>query len=296
VTPVLAASPIRWAAGPLRFELTSDDPGVRTLATAVFRPWAVQDDQESSRAWRVDRLNGNGIETTWRVRSSAGTDIRVPSAARAVSAVEYGAVSAIVGSSVVIVHGALVAWNGRGVLLAGRGEAGKSTLACALWTRGAALLGDDVTLVDPSSSEARPAPRRVSVRAASRALLGADFFARTMRGPSSVALPDSHMFHPDEIEPCPRSAAVRLAAIALLSRRGGAAAPACAEPIPAAHALLALLPYTNLRSGRTLGDAIRILTPLADRVPAYDLGRGPLADMASVVEDLVGTRRATERV
>jgi hypothetical protein len=290
VTPVLAAPPIRWAAGPLRFELTSDDPAVRALAAAVFRPWAIQDDRESSRAWRVDRLNGNGADTTWRVRSSTGTDIRVPSAARAVSAVEYGAVAAIVESSVVIVHGALVSWNGRGVLLAGRGESGKSTLACGLWTRGAVLLGDDVALLDPSSAEARPAPRRVSVRATSRTLLGADFFARTMRGPSSVALPDSHVFHPDEIDPCPRSAAVRLAAIVFLSRRGGAAAPACVEPIPAAHALLALLPYTNLRSGRTLGEAIRILTPLADRVSAYDLGRGPLDDMASVVEDLAGLR------
>jgi hypothetical protein len=293
VTPALAASPIRWAAGPLRFELTSDDPAIRALAAAVFRPWGVPDDRESSRAWRVDRLNGNGADPTWRVRSSAGTDSRVPSVSRAVSAVEYGAVSAIVESSVVIVHGALVAWNGRGVLLAGRGEAGKSTLACKLWTRGAALLGDDVALLDPSSSEARPAPRRVSVRAASRALLGADFFARTMRGPSSVALPDSHVFHPDEIEPCTRAAPVRLGAIVFLSRRGGAAAPACVEPIPAAHALLALLPYTNLRSGRTLGEAIRILTPLADGVPAYDLGRGPLDDMASVVEDLAGLRVST---
>jgi hypothetical protein len=29
-----------------------------------------------------------------------------------------------------------------------------------------------------------------------------------------------------------------------------------------------------------------MLTPLADRVPAFDLGRGPLAEMAAVVEGL----------
>ena len=290
MTPALGAPPIRWAAGPLRFELTSDDPAVRSLAAAVFRPWATPDEKESSRAWWVDRLNGNGVDPEWRVRSSAGTDMRVPSAARAVSAVEYGAVTAIVESPVVIVHGALVAWDGRGVLLAGRGEAGKSTLACALWARGAALLGDDVALVDPASIEARPAPRRVSLRAASRALLGDDFFARIMRGPSSVALTDSHLFHPDEIEPGPRSAAVRLAAIVFLSRQGGAAEPACHEPITPAHALLALLPYTNLLSGRTLGEAIRALAPLAERVPAFDLGRGPLHEMAAAIEGLAGLR------
>jgi hypothetical protein len=286
VTPTLAAPPIRWAAGPFRFELTSADPAVRALATAVFRPWAAQDEKESSRAWRVDRLPGRGAKPEWRVRSSAGTDVRVPSPARAVSAVEFGAVSAIVESAVVIAHGALVAWDGRGVLLAGRGEAGKSTLACALWARGAALLGDDVALLDPESAEACPAPRRVSLRAASRPLLGDDFFERVTRGPSSVALTDSHLFHPDEIEPCSRSTAVRLAAIVFLSRRGATAEPAYHEPIAPAHALLALLPYTNLRSVRTLGEGIQALAPLADRVPAYDLGRGPLDRMATAVEDL----------
>jgi len=290
VTPAAASPPIRWGAGSLRFELTSDDPTVRAMAASVFRPWAAQDDRESSRSWRVDRLSGNGAEPEWRVRSSAGADLRVPSAARAVSAVEYGAISAIVESPAVIVHGALVSWGGRGVLLAGRGEAGKSTLACALWARGAALLGDDVAMVEPAAGEAQPASRRVSLRSTSRALLGDDFFTRVMRGPSSVTLADSHLFHPDEIEPCPRSTPVRLAAIVFLSRRGGVAEPARHEPIAPAHALLALLPYTNQRSRRTLGDAIRTLAPLADRVPAFDLGRGPLPRMVEAVEALVGSR------
>jgi hypothetical protein len=290
VTPTSAGSPVRWAAGSFRFELTSDDPAVRTLAATVFRPWATQEEGEPSRAWRVERLNGHGADPAWRVRSSAGADLRVPSAARAVSAVEYGAVAAIVESPVVIAHGALVAWDGLGVLLAGRGEAGKSTLACALWARGAALLGDDVAMLEPAAGEAQPAPRRVSLRSTSRALLGDDLFARVMRGPSSVALADSNLFHPDEIEPCPRSTAVRLAAIVFLSRRGGIAEPARHQQIAPAHALLALVPYTNQRSRRTLGDAIRILAPLADRVPAFDLGRGPLSRMAEAVEALVGSR------
>ena len=289
MTRASAGPPIRWAAGPLRFELASDDHAVRTLAATVFRPWATQEEGEPSRAWRVDRLNGHGADPEWRVRSSAGADLRVPSAARAVSAVEYGAVAAIVESPVVIAHGALVAWEGRGVLLAGRGEAGKSTLACALWARGAALLGDDVAMVEPAAVEARPAPRRVSLRSTSRALLGDDLFTRVMRGPSSVTLADSHLFHPDEIEPCPRSSVVRLAAIVFLSRRGGVAEPARYRQIVPAHALLAFVPYTNQRSRRTLGEAIRILAPLADRVPAFDLGRGPLPRMAEAVEALVGS-------
>jgi hypothetical protein len=293
VTAVFAGPPTRWAAGSLRFELTSDDPTVRTLAAAVFRPWAAREDGEPSRTWRVDRLNGAGVDPTWRVRSSAGVEQLVPSPERAVSAVEYGAVSAIVESSAPIVHGALIAWNGRGILLPGRAEAGKSTLACALWARGAALLGDDVTMLDPAAAEARPAPRRVSLRSASRALLGDDLFARVMQGPSSVAFADSRLFHPDEIEPCPRAMPMPLDAIMFLGRRGGVAAPARLQPIAAAHALLALLPYTNLRTRGPLGDTIRALAPLADRVPAFDLGRGSITAMAEAVEAFAGPRAHT---
>jgi hypothetical protein len=55
-----------------------------------------------------------------------------------------------------------------------------------------------------------------------------------------------------------------------------------------AHAVLALLPYTNLKARGILGDAIRTLAPLAATVPAYDLGRGPLDAMARAVERLAG--------
>lgn len=292
MTPTTPGGVIRWAADPLRFELATDDPAVRSLATAVFRPWATRDGPEHLPvlAWRVDRVHDNGGAPEWRVRSSAGSDVRMPSAAHAVSTVEVGAISALLESSALIVHGALVAWDGRGVLLAGRGEAGKSTLACALWARGAALLGDDVTIVDPVTVAAWPGPRRVSLRAPSRTVLGDTLYERTLRGPSSVDLGDSRLFHPDEIEPYPRSAAVPLAAIVFLARLGSEVAPARLESIPPAHALLALLPYTNRRSLETLGDTIRTLAPLADRVPAFDLGRGRLTSMAETVEALTGWR------
>jgi hypothetical protein len=210
----------------------------------------------------------------------------VPSVERAVGAVEFGAVGAILESGTTIVHGALIAWDGQGVLLVGRGESGKSTLACALWERGADLLGDDVALIDPVSAVARPAPRRISLRETSRVLLGEGFFAKVRRGPSSAPRQDGYLFHPDEIHPRPRPDSVRLVAVVFLARRGAAVPPARLEPIPPAHALLALFPYTNLASRCTPGEAIRILAPFANRVPPFDLGRGPLAEMATVVEGL----------
>ena len=170
----------------------------------------------------------------------------VPSAERAVSAVEFGAVGAIVESRVVIVHGALVAWAGRGVLLVGRGEAGKSTLACALWERGAALLGDDVALVEPVSAEARPAPRRVSLRETSRAIARRRLLRPDHPGavqqPSPGGASSSTPTRSSRVRD-PRRCGSRPSCSWPGEARGE---PACHEPIPPAHALLALLPYTNL--------------------------------------------------
>ena len=284
MTADIPGTSIRWAAGPLRFELASADPTVRRFATAVFAPWAARDTIAAGLSWQVDRVNV--VPPAWRVWSSRGAETVASSAERAVTAVEYAAVGAIVESPVPIAHGALVAWGGRGILLVGRGEAGKSTLACALWERGAALLSDDVALLDPASAVAAPAPRRVSVRETSRALLGDGFFTKVLRGPSSVSRRDGCLFHPVEIAPRPRPGPVALAAIVFLARRGAAVEPGRSAPLAAAHALLALLPYTNLRSSGSPGEAIQRLAPLADRVPAFDLGRGPLDEMARSVEAL----------
>jgi hypothetical protein len=79
---------------------------------------------------------------------------------------------------------------------------------------------------------------------------------------------------------------VRLTAIVFLTRRGGSSSGAPPQPLAPAHALLALVPYTNLRAGIPLGKAIRTLAPLLDRVPAFDIGRGPLAEMVAGVEAL----------
>ncbi len=272
----------------MRFELATDDPAVRSRAASVFRPWAsgTGADGRPIQSWRVDSVRGDGAERAWRVRSSAGAESRSPNAEHAVAVVETGAIWALLDTAALLVHGALIAWNGRGILLAGRGEAGKSTLACALWARGAALLGDDMAIVDPATGEARSVPRRVSLRAPSRAVLGDALYQRVARGASSVDLGDSRLFHPDEIRWYPRSVTVPLAAIVFLSRRDGAAEPARLALIAPAHALLALVPYTNRRSPEVLGAAIRTLAPLAGRVPAFDLGRGPIASMAETVEGL----------
>jgi hypothetical protein len=48
-----------------------------------------------------------------------------------------------------------------------------------------------------------------------------------------------------------------------------------------------MVPYSNRREAG-FGHALEALQPLADRVPAFDLGRGPLAEMVARVEEITG--------
>jgi hypothetical protein len=90
-----------------------------------------------------------------------------------------------------------------------------------------------------------------------------------------------------EVDGRSRPAAVRLRACVFLARRGVASDAAVALPLEPAHALLALLPYSNLVRQADPGDVLPRLAPLARAIPAYDLGRGPLAAMALTVERLL---------
>lgn len=62
-------------------------------------------------------------------------------------------------------HAGAVAWDGRGILVAGGSGSGKSTVTAALWQAGAHLAGDDLCVLDPRPSPAcgAAAGRGVSV-------------------------------------------------------------------------------------------------------------------------------------
>src|SRR6185369_14342558 len=98
------------------------------------------------------------------------------------------------------------------------------------------------------------------------------------------------LFHPDEVAPGPRSSSVRLAALFFLGRRDAAPEPAQARSLTAAHALLAVLPYTNVIRRADAGTAIRHFLPLMTRLPVYDLGRGAIDGMTATVEALLVIR------
>ncbi|MGE0680974.1 MAG: hypothetical protein AB7P69_08740, partial [Candidatus Binatia bacterium] len=174
--------------------------------------------------------------------------------------------------------------NGSGVVLLGRGEAGKSTLACALWRQGWSLLCDDMSLIAMDRCVAKATPRRVSLRAPSRALLGEELWARMLASPSCAPTLEGYAFHPYEVDGKPQLQETRLVAAIFLDRPGSGAIPTVARKLEPARALLATLPYSNMARLYDFGEAIRRMRPFAATIPVYDLGRGPLAHMMKSVE------------
>lgn len=173
----------------------------------------------------------------------------------------------------------------RGVALVGPCFSGKSTLSCALWHSGWSFLGDDATLFD-EQGRAYPAPRRASMRRSSKALIGDALWASAAATPASDLTDAGLLFHPHEVRGASRPERVRLAAIVFLARLNADVAPAALRQLSAVDGALALLPHANLRK-TPFPEALSRMAPIAERVPIYDFGRGPLDAMIARLDTLM---------
>lgn len=285
--PPLAA--VHWGWEPHTFGLRSADADVLARAAVVLRPW-LADSPEPTYSWTVAR----GVEPNrWVLRSDAGLETVIAGdSQRVITHVEFHAVRALLDgpSHALTFHAALVARGNQGLLIIGPNEAGKSTLACELWRRGFSLLGDDVAIVESETAEARSAPRRVSLRAPSRRLLGESLWTRILAAPSSEPTTDGYVFHPDEVDGRACPPAVRLAGCLFLARRGAIQTETLAGPLSSGQVVLLLMPYSNLIRQLDPGTVVSRIAPLAAAVPAYDMRRGPLPDMVTAVERLLDGR------
>lgn len=283
------AGAVRWGQPPFVFELCSSDAALLARAATLFAAWHSPRPGEPRWRWRVEPVEGDrpGRESTWEVRADGSLEAVVTDTrALALRLVEFLAVQALceVHEGPPILHGALVAKDGKGVVILGHGGAGKSTLACALWQEGWELLCDDATVVEIDRGVARPTPRRVSLRASSRELLGEALWASISATPSFETTGEGWLFHPTEVDGQTRPEAIKVVALILLARQGSSLRPGSWERLEPAHALLALLPYAQMIRRHDAGKVIRCLRPLAEAVPAYDLGRGALPDMVKAIE------------
>ena len=186
-------------------------------------------------------------------------------------------------SSVQVVHGAAVAYRGRGALLVGVGGRGKSTTALACAQAGFAYLGDDLCVVEAGSTARGDGPRvhgmytTAKLNPDSRGRLGAHdwpVLGTTPTGKDVVGLPPRIRF--ERSMPLVAVVAVRVdadseATVRRVSR-SSAVGLLCATGLPMA-----------IGSG-TPAQWLRVVASIARQVPVYEL---PLAwDLDRVVADL----------
>jgi len=204
-------------------------------------------------------------------------------------ALEFGAVARLY-DHLPVLHAALLWRDGRAVVLVGPKEAGKSTLSAALWLDGWELLSGDGAILG-SAGRWHPVPRRVSLRNGGLGLLGPGLEARLLATPSGQRRAGGILFHPRELGRTHPADGVVPTAVVFLARLNASVGPTEAAAIAPTDALLAGTAYLSTRSRQGFGEALRLLGPLFDAVPAYDLGRGPLDAMVATVGRLADEQR-----
>lgn len=284
-----------WGLPNFAFALTSSDAELINTAKTVFAPWVRGPTTSTICHWRVERCrcdresDASQTQEQWVVRTNSCQNSSVHASPDvALLNVEFNAVQKCAESRKLLgLHAALLSKNDRGIVIVGPSESGKSTLACALWQQGWSFLCDDYALIDSACCSAFPTPRRVSLRPTSRELLGERLWAQILAVPSCVRTQKSFAFHPSDVDGRPPTTTTRLQAVIFLARQGQETAPGEIRRVEPAHALLSLLPQSNLYTHFDQGEAIRRAVPLANSVPAFDLGRGPLGRMTERIENLV---------
>lgn len=275
------------------FEVTSSDNELLEMAQRVFAARSPAVSGIPNRIWTVDQVDLNDAGE-WLVSGVSDDSSMMPTRAQtremAILNIEYDAVDWLLYNSreTVVVHAALLAKNGNGIVVVGPSFSGKSTLATALWREGWSLMSDDLVFIDTLARTASPAPRRVSLRFESRELVGEPAWGEISNTPSCIETGKGLFFHPHEVSGVEKERTTPLSAIFFLARLDSAVGAAEVRSVNPAKGALSLLPYAfNVRT-LPFVEGLRRITPLLDEVPAYDLGRGDLQSMVDAVEVTVG--------
>jgi hypothetical protein len=291
-----AVSFVRWGQGPLCFDLESDDTEILERAATILAAWPPPASGRVARHWRVNRVPPIDGRTQWEAYTASADDqigqfFNRGTPAAVMQAIEFDAVRELLEcrEEILALHAALVSRTTpageRGVALVGPCFCGKSTLSCTLWNSGWSFLGDDVTLFDDDGC-AYPGPRRASMRRSSRDLIGDTLWGHAAGTQSSDLTNEGLLFHPHEVKGAASPQRARLAAIVFLARLNASVEPAELRLLAPVDGALALLPYSNLRKA-SFPSALSRLAPLAETVPIYDLGRGPVDAMIARLDRLM---------
>ena len=283
------ASSVRWLERDQVFEIRSGDKELLHMALKIFAARSPDVSASTTRHWTVERADNHG-DSVWLVSGSSEISSMIPARSEtrenALLRIELDALDWLLynAADAVTVHAALLAKNGRGIVIVGPSFAGKSTLATALWRAGWSLMSDDLVFLDVEKRTASPAPRRVSLRYESKNIVGESTWSEISETPSCIETEKGLFFHPHEVSGIDKMSVTPLSAIFFLARREIVLDSAEVRGINPAKAALALLPYAfNVRT-LPFVNALRRITPLLEWIPAFDLGRGDINAMVNAVE------------
>jgi hypothetical protein len=183
------------------------------------------------------------------------------------------------GDGHVLLHAAAVSWQGRGVLLAGPADSGKTTTVAGLTRAGFAYLTDEAAALDPVTGLLHPYPRSLWMeRRSVKAVFGGI--------PSRHAHVPNDNYHVAPTELRRRSIGGSCPVRYVVFPRYEAAATTVLEPLGRAEAVAALARNAfNLSQFGSPG--VRLLADVARAAECYRLRIGDLPSAISIVRDLV---------
>ncbi|WP_425229414.1 HprK-related kinase A [Sphingomonas sp.] len=181
-----------------------------------------------------------------------------------------------------LLHAAVVARDGRAVVMTGESGAGKSTLAALLMGRGWDFFGDEFAFLSLDAAQLRAHPRLISLKNQSIAAVAAAS-PRARWGPLLTATPKGNVRH---IAPVPPGIAVAAPKLLLFPRFG--------YP-PATRPLLPSETFARLTQASTnyaaLGETgFRALTSFVRQIPAIAVDYPDGAAGVAAVEELWAQR------
>ncbi len=276
---------LSWGTGFAHFVLQAD-AAVLERAALVLEPWTHWNQGPLLGRWMA-RQQGD----LWELESPAELEdypsLRGHSSVQAtvdevVRAVEFQATALAVldQGSPAGFHGALMSRGPSNIGLVGAKEAGKSTLAAALWQAGWELYSDDGFFFENDGRQVSPVPRRSRLRPASGALLSKEFLEDLRSRATSFVENDGSLLYattPWSVQGEGRS----LSALVLLE-----AEPGPLQRVTEADAVLAFYPHLYRHDMDSVPRTLRRLAPLVGRVPCYRLGRGPLKQQLEILQGL----------
>lgn len=265
---------LNWGVGPVHYRATTTSSEAERAIRTRLEPWLCPEVAECWADWKLDTAADAWSLSCSRPEFAA----RSGTLSQMIQVMEYQSVAWLYGyPDLLVLHGALLSRNQRGLVILGPPEAGKSTLALGLWqNHGWELLSDDCIVLPAASALAWPGPRRLSLRFASQPLLEPTW-AELVDRPGSDWGPKGLLCLPPGA--APQSAALPIEHGILLQ-----ASPSTLVPLHSAEALLELLPYSNIMQRGHLPTAMEWCRPLAESARFCRLGRQPLRLMQQWIE------------